>query len=104
MTNTDIAQGRPWTVVGTFSTFEAASTRAELERRTRGQQVKVKQIAAGFTVRTRQETRPVEKRAEVFETEFPAAQSSSKNSKLRAKDRRVLERKNSNSITDDTEE
>lgn len=93
--------GRSWTVVGTFPTFEAASSRADIERSTRGQQVKVKQIAAGFTVRTRRvEHAPVETRPDFIEEK--ASQDSPKRSKLKAKDRRARERKSSDS--DDTEE
>ena len=95
-------QGRAWTVVGTFPTFEAATSRAEIERGTRGQQVKVKQIAAGFTVRTRRiEHAPVESRPDYVE-EKTTQQDTSKRSKLKAKDRRARDRKNID--TDDTEE
>ena len=72
--------GRPWTVVATFSEYGPAHSRAEQLRAAGDMQVKVKHLAAGFTVRTRQ-------------TLASASPSDSKASKARtkAKDRRSAE-------------
>ena len=96
MASTETPQGRPWTVVGTFSTFEAASSRADTERGTRGQQVKIKQIAAGYTVRVRQDQSTAVKAQPVSETS--ASPVPQKRSKLKAKDRRALERQNDSEV------
>lgn len=96
MASTETPQGRPWTVVGTFSTFEAAASRADIERGTRGQQVKVKQITAGYTVRVRQDQSTAVKPQPVSETS--ASPGPQKRSKLKAKDRRALERQNDSEV------
>jgi len=88
MTVNETAPGRPWTVVGTFPSFEAASSRAEIERSIKGQQVKVKRISEGFTVRTRRDVSPLQK--QVTAEAPPAADA--KRPKLKAKDRRSRDR------------
>lgn len=50
----DSKTGKPWTVVATFSDFAPAAAKADQLRSSSNLQVKVKRIAAGFTVRTRQ--------------------------------------------------
>ena len=93
-------QGRPWTVIATFSDFESAHALAERSKQERGLQSKVKHLASGFTVRTRQnETKQVTKQASQAETlsiiaERPTFEEPvSKKFKQKAKDRRAKERR-----------
>ena len=77
-----VGLGRPWTVVATYPEYGPAHTKAEELRAKGDAQVKVKHIAAGYTVRTRKEV-----------ASTPAEQSSAAQSKTRmkAKDRRAKE-------------
>ncbi|NDC23827.1 MAG: hypothetical protein EBZ49_06820 [Proteobacteria bacterium] len=88
-------QGRPWTVVGTFPEFSDADMHAGKFRSSSGTQVKIKRIAAGFTVRTRQlDVKLVQSSAPVTSEERPTFEEPvSKKSKLKAKDRRAKERR-----------
>ena len=88
-------QGRPWTIVGTFPEFSDADSHAVKFRSSSGTQVKIKRIAAGFTVRTRQiENRAVEAPALTPSDERPTFEEPvSKKAKLKAKDRRAKERR-----------
>jgi len=88
-------QGRPWTVVGTFPEFAEADSHAGRFRSSSGTQVKIKRIAAGFTVRTRQlESRAVEAPSPTPNEERPTFEEPvSKKAKLKAKDRRAKERR-----------
>jgi len=72
--------GRPWTVVATFSEYGPAHSRAEQLRAAGDMQVKVKHIAAGFTVRTRQTS-----------TSAPSVESKASKARTKAKDRRAKE-------------
>lgn len=88
--------GKLWTVVGTYPSYEAAAARADNEKSNRVE-VKVKHTESGFTVRTRATERSV-----THKSEEVLAESPSKKSKLKAKDRRARERQGVDS--DDTEE
>lgn len=81
------APGRPWTIVGTFSTYEAASAKAAQHKGSRNVEVKIKQLSTGFTVRTRQEERAA---SPVHQESAPSG--AVKKTKMKAKERRALER------------
>jgi hypothetical protein len=88
-------QGRSWTVVGTFPEFSDADSHAGKFRSNSGIQVKIKRIAAGFTVRTRQlDVKAVQSASPILSEERPTFEEPvSKKSKLKAKDRRAKERR-----------
>jgi hypothetical protein len=90
MANTENSQGRPWMIVGTFPTFEAATSRAEIERATHSRQVKIKQTSDGYTVRTRPDIQTV---VDSKKMSSPAEKEEPNRSKLKAKDRRAQARK-----------
>ena len=78
--DTDNVLGKPWTVVATFSEYGPAHSKAEQLRAAGDLQVKVKHIAAGFTVRTRKPAASSE------QTVAPQSKT-----RVKAKDRRAKE-------------
>jgi hypothetical protein len=89
-------QGRPWTVIATFSDFESAHALSERSKQERGMQSKVKRLASGFTVRTRRDETKQTSKTESLPTiaERPTFEEPvSKKTKLKAKDRRAKERR-----------
>ena len=105
ITDNSQAPGRPWTVVGTHSDFETADRHASQYRSTSGTQVKVKRVAAGFTVRTRADEVKPEKRvsAPIIEERPTFEEPVSKKTKLKAKDRRAKQQRRSDSDEFDDE-
>lgn len=89
-------QGRPWTVIATFSDFESAHALSERSKQEKGVHSKVKRLASGFTVRTRRDESKQVSKAETLPdiAERPTFEEPvSKKSKLKAKDRRAKERR-----------
>lgn len=105
ITDNSQAPGRPWTVVSTHSDFETADRHASQYRSTSGTQVKVKRVAAGFTVRTRADEVKPEKRvsAPIIEERPTFEEPVSKKTKLKAKDRRAKQQRRSDSDEFDDE-
>ena len=107
MATTDKTQapGRPWTVVGTHADFETADRHASQYRAQSGTQVKVKQIASGFTVRTRVTESKSTNRSDapVIEERPTFEEPVSKKTKLKAKDRRAKQQRRSDSSEFDDE-
>ena len=94
--------GTPWTIVGTFADYALAEKRANDFRANGTNEVKIKLLAAGFSVRTRQTARTVAAIAknDVVLHEETIETVSAKKSRVKAKDRRARE-KNTESSNDD---
>jgi len=94
--------GKPWSVVGTYPSYEAASAAAKPLASNKALQIKIKCLSSGFTVRSRKlqaSSSDISRLDDVVAVhDVPAP----KKTKLKAKDRRALERSRSTEDTFDS--